>query len=310
MLRAGELKIRPTSMKNTCIALALWLVPPGAAAQRLEHFDVLLFSLPTPTDGLWRPTAPRFLTAFNPKGYNNQPAFFAPNELYLTVQQPADTTQTELYALNLLLNTSTRVTATPTPEYSPTLMPGGRSFSAVRVEPDGAQRLWAFPTDRSGSGRPVLPDITNVGYHCWLRDTLLALFLVGDNSANHALALVSTTGRQQPTRIAFNIGRGLQKMPDGRLAYIQKATEQTWFVKTYDLQKKTSEILVKTLPGSEDFIVLADGTLLAGSGPKLYQYHPNRQSDWKEVADWSRYGVQKITRLAASTDGKLVAVVQ
>ncbi|MCC6461333.1 MAG: hypothetical protein IT260_12740 [Saprospiraceae bacterium] len=296
-------------MKNIAFFLSLWLLLPGAAAQRLEHFDVLSFALPTPTDGLWRPGAPRFLTAFNPKGYNNQPAFFGPNELYLTVQQPSDTTQTDIFALNLLLNTSTRVTATTTPEYSPTLMPGGRSFSAVRVEPDGAQRLWAFPTDRSNNGRPIFPELSNVGYHCWLRDTLVALFLVGDISTNHALALVGT-GRQQPTRVAFNIGRSLQKMPDGRLAYIQKATEQTWFVKTYDLQKKSSEILVKTLPGSEDFIVLPDGTLLAGSGPKLYQYHPSRQSDWKEVADWSRYGVQKITRLAASPDGKLVAVVQ
>lgn len=151
--------------------------------------------------------------------------------------------------------------------------------------------------------------MTNIGYHCWLRDTLAALFLVGENGAPHALA-VAGTGRQQGQRIAFNVGRCLQKLPDGRLAFIQKATEQTWFVKAYDPLKKTSDILVKTLAGSEDFTVLPDGTLLAGSGAKLYQYHPRRQNDWKEIADLSRYGVRSITRLDASGEGKLVVVVQ
>jgi hypothetical protein len=56
--------------------------------------------------------------------------------------------------------------------------------------------------------------------------------------------------------------------------------------------------------------VLPDGTLLAGNNAKLFQFNPRRQTDWKEIADLSRFGVRNITRLAASTDGKLVVVVQ
>lgn len=296
-------------MRIGTICFVLFMGLHTTRAQKLEHFDLILFSLSKQSDSSWRPSAPRFISGFNPRGYNNQPQFFSPYDLYLTVQTPGDTTQTEIYNLNPALRTTTRVTATTTAEYSPTLMPGGKYFSAVRVEEDGSQRLWAFPLDRSDNGRPVFPNITGVGYHCWLQDTLAALFIVGENNNSHYLALAGT-GRQQLQRIAFNVGRCLQKMPDGRLAFVQKATEQTWFIKTYDLKKKTSDILIKTLPGSEDFVLLPDGTLLSGQGAKLHQFNPRRQTDWKEVADLSRFGVKNITRMAVSSDGKLVVVVQ
>ena len=296
-------------MRIGTICFAILFGLHATRAQKLEHFDLILFSLNKQSDSSWRPSAPRFISGFNPRGYNNQPQFFSPFDLYLTVQTPDDTTQTEIYNLNPALRTTTRVTATATAEYSPTPMPGGKYFSAVRVEEDGSQRLWAFPLDRSDNGRPVFPNITGVGYHCWLNDTLTALFIVGENNNSHYLALAGT-GRQQLQRIAFNVGRCLQKLQDGRLVFVQKATEQTWFIKTFDLKKKTADILIKTLPGSEDFVVLPDGALLAGQGAKLYQFNPRRQTDWKEVADLSRYGVKNITRMAVSSDGKLAIVVQ
>ncbi|MBK8969505.1 MAG: hypothetical protein IPM36_23150 [Lewinellaceae bacterium] len=279
-------------------------------SQKLEHFDVILMALNKAPNNIWQTSTPRFLSGFNPQGYNNQPQFFSPNELYLTVQFPADTNQTDIYALNLLTRTTTRVTATTTPEYSPTLMPGGRRFSAVRVEENGAQRLWSFPLDRADNGYPVFPALTNIGYHCWLRDTLAAVFLVGEGTTPHALGIVGT-GKQQPVRVAFNIGRCLQKMPDGRLAYVHKATDQTWFLKAYDPVKGGSDILITMPAGSEDFAVLADGIFLAGQGAKIVQCNPGRQNVWQEIADLSTYGVRSISRLAVSPDGsKLALVVQ
>lgn len=279
------------------------------SAQRLAHTDVILFSLQKTADSTWQPFAPRFLTAFNPRGYNNQPNFFSNNELYLTVQKPDDTTQTEIYALDLLLKMKTRVTATPaTAEYSATLMPGGRRFSAIRVEEDGNQRLWSFPLDRSDNGRPEFPAIYNVGYHCWLRDTLAALFIVGDDGAPHMLYTVGTKG-QKLQRVAANPGRCLQVLPDGRLAFVTKTTDKTWFLKTFDPNKPIPEIVVIMPADSEDFAVLPDGTYISGSKSKLYQYKPGKNTNWKEIADLSKYGVKNITRLAASKDGKLAVVV-
>jgi hypothetical protein len=296
-------------MRNILTILGILNALFPVAAQRLEHTDLLLFSMLKTADSMWQPIAPRFLTAFNPRGYNNQPSFFSNNELYLTVQMPGDTSQTDIYALDLLIKTQTRVTATPaTAEYSPTLMPGGRRFSAVRVEEDGNQRLWSFPLDRSDNGRPEFPGILNVGYHCWLRDTLAALFIVGDDGASHTLGTAGIRG-QKFLRIASNVGRCLQTLPDGRLVFVTKTTEKTWFLKTWNPQKPIPEIVVIMLPGSEDFVVMPDGTYISGNKSKLYQFKPGKNTDWKEIADLSKYGVNNISRLAASRDGKLTVVV-
>lgn len=289
--------------------LFLFLATAPLCAQQLEHHDILLFSYTFSADSTLQLSAPRFLTAFNPKGYNNQPCFMGPGELYVTVQLPNDTTQTDIYSLNLTNSTRSRVTATPTAEYSALPMPGGRRFSAVRVEEDGAQRLWSFPLDRSDNGRPEFPRIEGVGYHSWVNDTLAALFIVGENGVPHVLY---TAGVQSQTlqRVAGSIGRSLQGLPGNRLAYVQKATEQTWYLKIWDLKKRDSAILVKMPEGCEDFAVTPDGTFLCGKGTKLYQYRPGRNSDWKEVADLARYRGRSISRLAFSRDGKLAVVVQ
>lgn len=295
-------------MKITFLSV-LFALPAAFSAQQLPAFQVLLFRLDKSAEGLWQPTAPRFLTAYNPRGYNNQPAFFPGGEIYLTVQQAADTTQTDLYALNASTGVRTRVTATPESEFSPTPLPDGRQFSAVRVETDGRQRLWVFPLDRSGFGRPVFPDIPNVGYHCWLNDTLAALYLVGAEGQSDWLSLAGIRG-QKPRNIASKPGRCLLRTPDGKLAFVQKVTEQTWFLKTYDLRTQTSDIVVKIPAGSEDFALLPDGSYLTGSGSKLLQYRPGLDSDWREVANLARYGVKTITRMTAGKDNRLAVVVQ
>jgi hypothetical protein len=288
-----------------CLLLSAPLV-----AQKLEHFDLIQMSANQSADSSWHVGNPRFLSKFNPNGYNNQPAFFSADELYLTVQMPNDTTQTDIVSLNLATKQRTQVTATPkTAEYSAQPMPGGRRFSSVRVEEDGTQRLWSFPLDRSDNGRPEFPKISGVGYHCWLRDTLAALFIVGENSQPHTLYACGTKG-QKLVRIAANVGRGLQALPNGKLAYVIKATEQTWFLKTWDPRKQSSEQVIKMPLGVEDFALLPDGAYIAGSKSKLYIYKPGRTPDWLEISDLSRYGVRNITRLAVYKDGKLVLTVQ
>lgn len=297
-------------MRILLVALLFSGILEPTYAQRLEHHDLLLFSLNLTIDSIWVPSAPRFLTKFNPRGYNNQPSFFSDNELYLVTQSIGDTTQTDIISLDLLLSTQTRVTATPlTAEYSPTLMPSGTRFSCVRVEEDGTQRVWSFPIDRSDNGRPEFPRLSGIGYHCWLRDTLAAFFIVGENGGPHTLQVAGIRG-QKLQRIGSNIGRCLLRTPRGQLAFISKTTDQTWFLKTWDPVTGKQDIVIKVPAGIEDFAILPDGTYLTGSGPRLYQYKPGRQTDWKEIANWSAFGVSRITRLAVSRNRKLVVVVE
>ena len=111
-------------------------------------------------------------------------------------------------------------------------------------------------------------------------------------------------------RLASNIGRCLLHTSDGKLAFVQKPTEQTWFLKTWNPGNNAQDIIVKIPAGTEDFAIMPDGTYLMGDGAKLFYYKPGRDTDWKELTNLSQYGVKKITRLAASKDGKLAVVVE
>jgi hypothetical protein len=251
----------------------------------------------------------KMLTAFNPYGYNNQPQWVTNNELYLAVQFPNDTNQTDIWSLSLLNNVITRVTATPESEYSPTLMPDRRSISCVRVDAGGSstQRLWSYPIDRSSTGADILSLHPSVGYHTWLSDKKLALFMV--DGTNNYLKLVNADD-QSSIQLTPGIGRSLARMKDGKLAFVHKETAQKWVIKTMDPVSYKSTPISETIQGSEDFALLSDGTFLMGFGPKIFAMYPSDpKKEWIEVADLSKFGLTNIKRLAVSRDGDRIAIV-
>jgi hypothetical protein len=252
----------------------------------------------------------RFLTGFNPRGYNNQPQWINNNELYLAVQTPNDTNQTDIVSLSLLNGTLTRVTATAESEYSPAATPDRRMFSCVRVDAstyNATQRLWGYPYDRSSSGRDLLPLHQNIGYHCWMTDKKVALFIV-DGQQNHLK--MANIDDQSSIQLVNGIGRSLARMNDGKLAFVQKSTPQSWQIKSMDPSSYNSTTLIETLPGSEDFAILADGTFIMGHGGKLYGFNPtDAVKEWRELADLTKYGLTNIRRIAVSREMDKIAIV-
>lgn len=252
----------------------------------------------------------RFLTGFNQRGYNNQPQWVNNNELYIAVQTPYDTNQTDILSLSVLTNTVTRVTATAESEYSPTVTPDRRSFSCVRVDvpaAGGMQRLWSYPYDRSNGGRDLLPMQQNIGYHCWLSDKKVALFIV--NGSQNYLKLANVDD-QSSIQLMTDIGRSMSRMSDGKLAFVQKATGQTWYIKSLDPTSYNSTIIIETLPNSEDFALMSDGTFVMGFGSKLYAYNPaDATKEWRELADLTKYGLTNIKRIAISREMDKIVLI-
>jgi hypothetical protein len=67
--------------------------------------------------------------------------------------------------------------------------------------------------------------------------------------------------------------------------------------------------LLGTLAGSEDYTWTPLASLLMAQGAKLFQWHPSRDQDWQEIADFSDAGISNITRLAISPKGDWLALV-
>lgn len=272
-----------------------------------QRSNVYIFDMQVLADTVFRFSSPRWVTHFNRNGYNNHPYFMDETTLYLSVQFPYET-QPDLYAFNLQANTQERVTSTPDGEYSPMRAPDFYTFSAVRMEFSGRDtllRLWQFPVDRSNNGKPVFKYISNIGYYTWINSQQVAVFITDPTAPYLGIADLRT---DKVERLATNVGRTIRTTRDGKLLFIQKATFGAWQLMIMDLTKRESQKLVDAVPGSEDFTLLADGTILMAGGTQLYKFKPGLDTDWVEIADFRYYNLGNISRLAVSPGNKLAMV--
>lgn len=235
-------------------------------------------------------------------GYNNQPSFLPDGEsiFYTSIKDK----QADIYRYDIRSGSTTQITRTPESEYSPTLMPDGKSISVVRVEADGTQRLWKFPL-AGGEPSLILENIKPVGYHLWIDDHTLALFVLGKPNTLQLADL--RTGKAEV--IADNPGRVLRRIPnDDKFSFVQKVSDQEWLVRSFDLKTREMSTIIKTFPSVEDYAWTPEGLLLMANGSKMFS---RQKSDWAwvEITDFSNAGLKSISRIAVSQKGDRIAVV-
>jgi hypothetical protein len=111
-------------------------------------------------------------------------------------------------------------------------------------------------------------------------------------------------------RVTTDIGRCMQKLPNNNLAFLHKESDSKWTIQELNVLENTFKPLAPALTGSEDFVVMPNGILLAGQGSKLYSFRPGKSQEWTEIGDLRNYGIKRITRLALSADLQLALVGQ
>ncbi len=247
-------------------------------------------------------------------GYNNQPAFSADGRTVYYVDDVNGATDIVRY--DRTSGARTRVTQTPEAEFSPTPMPDGRSLSAVRVARPTAsgeaytesQQLWRYDT----TGRAIAPIIgmRRIGYHCWMDDGMLAVFVVGndDERQPNTLRVVDLASRQSVT-VASSIGRTFRMSPQHRLTYVDKSDSTQWVLMTIAPGEERGTSILPMPRGSEDFVWLDDGRVLMSSAEGLLIAQQNGNA-------WSYMPVSgvlplrgRIGRIALSPDGRTLAMV-
>jgi dipeptidyl aminopeptidase/acylaminoacyl peptidase len=233
----------------------------------------------------------------NSAGYDNQPSFLPDGSAVLFSSQ-RDGKQMDIYRYTIATKTLTQLTHTPEGEYSPLVTPDGKTFSVIRTEADGTQRLWRFDLDETNP-RLVLENIKPVGYHVWTDATHLGLFVLGQPATLQIAD--TTTGAAQV--VDSRIGRSLQRNPNnGRVTYVGKPEGGHWIVKEIDPKTREIVTLTETADNNqgEDLVWHPGGWLLMASGTKLMGWKPGQS--WTQVGDFSTAGINRITRMAISAD--------
>ena len=239
------------------------------------------------------------------RGYENQP-FYTPDGTAILLTANLDGRQTDIYEFDRKARRIRRLTSTTEGEYSATTTPDGKGFSVIRVEADSTQRLWRF--DRNGTNpRLVLTEIKPVGYHAWIDDEQLTLFVLGKPSTlQHARV---STGKAAV--IAENIGRSLHRIPNTRtVSFVHRESANNAWVKQFDPATGAITPLVQMREGNTegDVAWTSEGTLLMSAGTKIYAWRRGDKA-WRETYDVAPHKLGDVTRMVVAPDGRAIAIV-
>jgi len=239
-------------------------------------------------------------------GYDNQPAFLtdATGILYTAIDSSG---QADVWRYDIRSRRRVRLTSTPESEYSPTMMPGSTRFSVIRVERDSTQRLWSFRLDGTDP-QLVLESLAPVGYHAWLDQFRLAVYVLGTPNTLHVLR---RDGSEDDVR-ASRIGRTIQRVPaQGWYSFVQLDSTRTPWIVAQPFEGGAVSRLVRLPEGNEFYTWSPDGTLLSSTGDHLVRWNgmSGEGSAWLPVVSAAPFPVKDISRLAVSPDGGWLAFV-
>ncbi|MGV8814331.1 MAG: DUF6265 family protein [Gelidibacter sp.] len=235
-------------------------------------------------------------------GYDNQPSFIDNATILYAGTRNG---QTDIVQYNIKSGSKTWLSSTQGGEYSPLKIPNQNAVSAIRLNPDGKQRLYRYNL-KNGTNAVIL-DTLVVGYHVWLdQNTLISSVLEADYLSLYQSDLKTHKNK----KIIAHVGRSLQHIPNSKLiSFNSKNANGSSEIKSLNPISGEIKTIAPTLLNMEDMCWLPDGSILMAKEDKLFKLNPKHTSEWMEVASLKSYGIKNLSRLAVSPDGKKLAIV-
>ncbi len=280
--------------------LLILALPVRGWSQAPPGTDIWVFSLHEEGDEV---TVTEGFRATRRPGYDNQPHFLPGGRslLFTSIDGSGQADILRYHMEDGSLHPFTETTSES--EYSATLMPPGNRVSVIRVEEDSTQRLWSFGLAGQDPA-VVLPDIAPVGYHTWIDEDELALFVLGDPATLQLARKGPGEGRVK----ASDIGRSLHAIPNRRaVSFVQWKEDGRGVISELEVDTGEVRALAPVLEGNEFHAWTPGGILLSGQGSALFRWAEGE--GWREITDLSALGLGGISRLAVSPEGDRIAVV-
>ncbi len=156
-------------MKLSCCVLLVLL---GHIGQAQPATDIYLFNIKSKRSQVLLEN-PQNITIH--PGYDNQP-FFHPTEPLLYFAAANNEGRTDIIEFNLKSKTTRTITETYDREYSPTVTPDRKYLSCILQTDSGKQHLVRYPIE-GGKADTLVNDLV-VGYHAWLSENTLSMFVL------------------------------------------------------------------------------------------------------------------------------------
>lgn len=235
-------------------------------------------------------------------GYDNQPSFSPDGRFLLYSSTRGGNTDILLYDIQNYRKTW--LSETPGGEYSPQFMHDGRSVAAVRLDPDGFQRLYAY--DMKGSEPVILLPETVTGYYAQLDSTFYS-FVLGNPATFRKQKMFDSTS----VIIADNPGRSIHKVPNKKLISFQLLNDQGEAgIYNYHPDSDSVSFFAPMPENSLDMAWVDEASVISGTDSLLMHFSKAlNDSSWVQVSDFSEWGLHGITRIAVAPSRDRIAVV-
>ncbi|MDG5492157.1 nuclear transport factor 2 family protein [Psychroserpens sp. SPM9] len=237
----------------------------------------------------------------NNKGYDNQASFL--NDRYILFASTRNA-QTDIAKYDLRYNSKSWLNFSEGGEYTPLKIPNKNEVSAVRLDTDGKQRLYAYSMS-NGESHELIQDLV-VAYYTWFDEYIIVSAVIeGDDLNLYVTNLQDGTNR----KFATKVGRSFHRIPNTNLvSFISKENENQWQIKSLNPLTGATKVIANTIQGVEDICWLDGKTLLSGKEAILYKLRLQKDNDWNQIADLSSSDITNITRIATNSDASKLLV--
>lgn len=259
----------------------------GYAEARMPRSQILLADLNTP-DAL------QVHIVSDNTSYNNQP-YLTDNGVYFTHEVVnGQQSQTDIAFYDFISKQVKLITNTPQSEYSPTLMPQGKSLSAIVVEADAKQKLWQYPLESKSDPTRIFDWIEPVGYHAWGSKNDLLMFILGEP---HTLQYTSVAAAKGEI-VATDVGRTLIYNPKAAQFLFSHVKNEHHYLARFSVHDKHVEDIFRLPSSVQDFILKDGKTIAYAVGNRVYTRALDSRAGVSQWLDLSLYCNTSISRMS------------
>lgn len=239
----------------------------------------------------------------NNPGYDNQPSFSLDNRSILFTSN-RNGKDTNIYEYFLADGKTEQITTSEDNEYTAKDL-DGKTINFIRE--GSGQVMTIFKYDRQTKQEsPALKIKEPVAYYAfnskgdalvWIR---YAYFIHWVNSEKNINRFVTDYAQPSTPQI-------IPKTDN--FSFMKRLPNDELWINEFNPTNQAVRPIVQTKDGKLTYCWMDDGSLLTGSGTKLFRFDENGEKKWIEIADLASFGIKDIGRLAVSPDGKYMALV-
>lgn len=238
----------------------------------------------------------------NNAGYDNQPSFTLDNRSILFTSN-RNGKDTNIYEYFLADGKLEQITSSTDNEYTAKDF-DGKTLNFIREGSD--QTMTIFKYDRATKEESsALKNKEPVAYYAfnskgdalvWVR---YAFFIHWVNPEKNINRFVTDYGQPSTPQLIPNTDN---------FSFVKRLPSDELWIYEFNPSNQAIRPIIQNRDGKINYAWMNDGSLLIGSGTKLFKFDEKTDKRWVEIGDLSSFGIKDILRLAVSSDGKNLAV--